>query len=122
MNELLQNPAVQTALVTLIVIVLNALVAFIKQKFPTQTALVEKNWCYLQPVVTAAIAEAKKTLAASAGTSDGIAGGAVGEILAKSLAEFTSNYKTLEGKDASVAELTAAKNEIAAQVYKAMGL
>ena len=35
MNELLQNPLIQAALVTVIVTALNAIVAFIKQKFPT---------------------------------------------------------------------------------------
>lgn len=115
MNELLNNPAVQAALVTLIVIVLNALVAFIKQKFPTQAALVEANWCYLQPVVTAAIAEAKK---ASGGA--GISGGTLGVILAKALDDFASAYKTLEGKDATAKELSAAKTEIAVAVAKAL--
>ena len=115
MNELLQNSAVQAALVTLIVIVLNALVAFIKQKFPTQAALVESNWCYLQPVVQAAIAEVKKSTGAS-----GISGSTLGLIIAKALDDFAATYKTLEGKDATAAELNAAKTEIAALVAKSL--
>ena len=113
MNELLQNPAVQAALVTLIVIVLNALVAFIKQKFPTQAALVESNWCYLQPVVQAAIVAAKER-------AQGITGAVVANIISKSLDDFAEAYKTLEGKEASVKEISAARSEIANAVAKAL--
>ena len=113
MNELLQNPLIQAALVTVIVTALNALVVFLKQKFPTQTALVESNWCYLQPVVTAAIAAAKSQAA-------GITGAAVGNIIAKALDDFSQAYKTLEGKEASGKEISAARTEIAAAVAKAL--
>ena len=113
MNELLNNPLIQAALVTLIVTGLNALVAFLRQKFPTQAALVEANWCYLQPVVTAAIAAAKAQ-------ATGITGAAVGNIIAKALDDFSVAYKTLEGKDASSKELSAARTEIASAVAKAL--
>ena len=113
MNELLNNPLIQAALVTLIVTGLNALVAWVKQKFPTQTALVEANWCYLQPVVTAAIAKAKSQAV-------GITGTAVGNIIATALDDFSQAYKTLEGKEASVKEISAARIEIANAVAKAL--
>jgi len=113
MNELLNNPLIQAALVTLIVTGLNALVAFLKQRFPTQAALVEANWCYLQPVVTAAIADAKAQAV-------GITGTAVGSIVAKALEDFTQAYKTLEGKEASDKEIGAARIEIANAVAKAL--
>ena len=113
MNELLNNPLIQAALVTLIVTGLNALVAFLKQKFPTQAALVESNWCYLQPVVTAAIAAAKER-------AQGITGAVVGNIISKSLDDFSQAYKTLEGKEASAKEIGAARMEIANAVAKAL--
>lgn len=115
MDGLLSNPVIQTALVALIVTALNALVAFIKQKFPTQAALVEANWCYLQPVVTAAIAEAKK-----AAVADVVMESAVGSIITKALHDFAESYRTLEGKAASGNELVAARAEIAAAVAKAL--
>ena len=60
MNQLLQNEAVQTALITLIVIGLNALVAWLKAK--TKGSLVESNWCYLQPIVAAFIKAAQDAI------------------------------------------------------------
>lgn len=113
MEELLNNPLIQAAIVTVIVTAMNAVAALIKQKFPTQAALVESNWCYLQPVVTAAIAAAKAQAA-------GITGTAVGNIIAKALDDFSQAYKALEGKEASGKELSAARTEIAAAVAKAL--
>jgi len=113
MDELLSNPLIQAALVTVIVTALNALVVFLKQKFPTQAALVEANWCYLQPVVTAAIAAAKAQ-------ATGITGTAVGNIIAKALDDFSQAYKTLEGKEASAKEISAARAEITNAVAKAL--
>ena len=113
MEELLNNPLIQAAIVTVIVTAMNAVVALIKQKFPTQAALVESNWCYLQPVVTRAIAAAKARLA---GTDDT----ALSAIVAKALTEFIDSYKTLEGKDASAAVISAARIEIASAVAKAV--
>ena len=113
MQELLNNPAVQAALVFAIVTALNALVAWLKQKFPTQAALVESNWCYLQPVVSAAIAKAKVS---AAGMNDT----AVSAIITKALADFAESYRTLEGKAASAKELAAARAEIAGAVAKTL--
>lgn len=120
MEELLNNPLIQAAIVTVIVTAMNAVVALIKQKFPTQAALVESNWCYLQPVVTAAIAAAKAQASGITGTAVGITGTAVGNIIAKALDDFSQAYKALEGKEASGKELSAARTEIAAAVAKAL--
>ena len=60
MNQLLQNEAVQAALITLIVVGLNALVAWVKSK--TKGSLVEANWCYLQPIVAAFIKAAQEAV------------------------------------------------------------
>lgn len=116
MNELLSNPAVQTALVLAIVTGLNALVAWLKQKFPTQSARVESNWCYLQPVVEYAMACAKNAAATSGGTAVVLDG-----IVSRSLAEFSASYRKLEGKDVPAADLVAARNEITAAVLRVTG-
>lgn len=117
MNELLSNPAVQAALVFAIVTALNALVAWLKQKFPTQAALVESNWCYLQPVVEAAIAKAK---VCHADAGNGVTNSAVSAIVTKALADFAESYRTLEGKAASAKEISAARAEIAGAVAKTL--
>ena len=113
MEELLKDPSVQTAVVVLIVTAINVLIAYIKQKWPTQAALVEKNWCYLQPAVSAAIAAASESLKAGDKTNT-----ALSNIVSKSLTQFADQYKLFEGKDASDSELIAARNEIASAVKK----
>ena len=116
MNELLANPAVQAALVTAIVVGLNAIVAWLKQKFPTQNALVEANWTYLQPVVVAAMSAAREAIIKSSYVP------AVGSvIIAKALSEFCDMYRKLEGKDATMAEINAAQTEITAAVARVTG-
>lgn len=115
MQELFNNPAIQTAVVTLVVMLLNAAIMLLKQKFPTQAALVEKNWCYLQPVIGAAIDKA-----AQAVKSNNVAPSYVTAIIAESLAKFADQYRLYEGKDAGVDEITAARAEIAAAVKKVM--
>ena len=117
MNELLSNPAVQLAAVALIVTALNALVAWIKIKFPTQAALVESNWCYLQPAVEAAIAAGKK--ASSNGT---LTGGVAATIVLSALSDFGASYKKLEGKAATDAEMDAARTEITTALARETGV
>ena len=115
MKELLANEAVQTALVVVIVTGLNALVNWLKQKFPTQKALVEANWCYLQPAVEGAIAAARaaKVQPEWAGTISGI--------VMRSMTEFADSYRKLEGKDATDAEIKAARAEITSAVERVTG-
>lgn len=116
MSELLLNPAVQTALITVIVIGLQILGAWLKKTFPTQAKLVEDNWCYLQPVVETAVAQAQARIATSA-----VVNPAVQDIVQKALAEFADSYRKLEGKDASTAELKAAATEISTAVARITG-
>jgi hypothetical protein len=115
MEELLNNPLIQAAIVTVIVTAMNAVVALIKQKFPTQAALVESNWCYLQPVVEAAIAKAKDCHAAAGFTNSDVSA-----IITKALSDFAESYKTLEGKPASPDEIAAARAEISGAVAKTL--
>ena len=116
MNELLSNPAVQTALVLVIVTGLNALVAWLKNKFPTQSARVEANWCYLQPVIIGAIAEAQNAVAKSSFNSS-----AAVAIATKALTEFADSYRLLEGKTATTAELESAHAEITSAIARVTG-
>lgn len=116
MNELLANPAVQAALVMAIVVALQCLTAWIKQKFPTQAKLVEDNWCYLQPVVDYAMACATGAKANSTGNAT-----LYSNIVSKAVAEFTASYRKLEGKEATGKEIAAARNEIAAAVARVTG-
>lgn len=114
MNELLSNPAVQTALVLVIVTALNGLVAWLKSRFPTQAKIVDNNWSYLQPIVGAAMSEARITqLAVNAEPN------ALSIIVTRSLAEFADMYRRYEAAEPSETILAAARKEIAEAVTRA---
>lgn len=114
MNELLNNEAVQAALIAFIVVGLKALVEFIKSK--TSGSLVESNWCYLQPIVAAFINAAKDAVGKpETGAS------AYGNLIAKSLAEFADQYNLFEGKAPTGAEIAAARAELVAALQRVLG-
>lgn len=105
MNGILENPAVQTAMVTLIVIALNALAAWVKGR--TQGSLVEANWCYLQPAVQAAMQAARDAL-----KGDSLLSGDLARIVDKALVTFAEQYTPMEGREPTLRELDAAAAEI----------
>ena len=114
MNQLLQNEAVQAALITLIVVGLNALVAWVKSK--TKGSLVEANWCYLQPIVAAFINAAKDVVGKpETGAS------AYGNLISKALAEFADQYNLFEGRAPTEAEIAAARAELVAALQRILG-
>lgn len=114
MNELLQNEAVQAALIALIVVGLKALVEFIKSK--TAGSLVDANWCYLQPIVAGFINAAKDAVGKpETGAS------VYGNLIAKSLTEFADQYNLFEGKAPTEAEIAAARKELAAALERVIG-
>lgn len=113
MNELLNNPTVQAALVVAVAAALKALAVWIQKRFPNQAALVESNWCYLQPIVEIAMQQAQTNLKVYSGPTS--------LIVARSVTQFADSYRKLEGKEASAAEVAAAKNEIANAVARATG-
>ena len=114
MNQMLQNEAVQAALITLIVVALNALVAWVKSK--TKGSLVESNWCYLQPIVAAFIKAAQDAI----GKPETVIG-TYNQIIAKSLAEFADQYSLFEGKAPTEAEIAAARAELVAALQRILG-
>lgn len=114
MNKLLSDSAIQTALVTVIVVGLTALTNWLKSKFPTQAQLVESNWCYLQPIVSATMAESRAAFLKCGNDNSVISG-----IIMRSLAEFSNTYNKFEGKWPSSSETEAARREIDAAVYRA---
>lgn len=115
MNELLQNEAVQAALITLIVVALNALIAWIKTK--TKGSIIEANWCYLQPVVAAFIVAVQSVAKDAEDATESYM-----RIIAKSLAEFTTQYNLLEGKEPTAAEIKAVKAELYSTLQRVLGV
>lgn len=114
--KLLENPIIQTAIITAVVIGSKAFVGWIQTRWPTQAALVEANWCYLQPIVDAAMAESNWLA-----TSTKAPATAFGNVVTKGVAEFAASYRKLEGKEATDKELVAARNEITSAVARVTG-
>ena len=113
MNELLSNPAIQTAIVTVIVVALTAFTNWLKAKFPTQAKLVEANWSYLQPLVDGAM-----SAATSAKFNSNLTVATAENIVRQALTQFADDYRKFEGKDAPDKALTAAQAEITAAVAR----
>lgn len=93
----------------LVVTLLQAATTFIKRRFPSNAALVESNWCYIQPLVDTAIYRAQSAAAGTTSIADNVAL----KILADAVREFKSTYAKFEGKPASVKEIDAVHAEIA---------
>ena len=114
MNELLNNVQVQTAIITLIVLVLNALAQWLKSK--TRGSLIEYVWCYAQPVIATFIAAAREVM-----QEGGERTAAIRSIMDKSLAEFADNFELFEGRPPTEAEIAAVRNELVAQWKRIIG-
>ena len=114
MNELLGNEAVQAALITLIVVGLNALVAWLKAK--TKGSLIEANWCYLQPVVAAFIASVREAL-----RDPGTGSQAYARLVDGALVRFADEYALYEGRQPTEAEIAAARAELTAALKRVLG-
>lgn len=114
MNELLNNVQVQTALITLIVLALNALAQWLKSK--TRGSLIEYVWCYAQPVVATFIVAVREAIQDG---GDGTA--AIRSIIDKSLVEFADQYELFEGRPPTEAEIAAVRNELVTQLKRIIG-
>ena len=113
MNELLQNEAVQTALITLIVVALNALAQWVRSKVST-TKIVDDYWCYIQPVAEAVRAEAVKALKESQADTP-----ALKAILTKGLVKWADSFRLNERKEPTATQIAAVETELA-QVIEAV--
>ena len=114
MNELLNNVQIQTALIALIVLALNALGQWLKSK--TRGSLLEYVWCYAQPVIATFIAAAREVM-----QDGGEGSAAIRSIMDKSLAEFADNFELFEGRPPTEAEIAAVRAELVAALQRILG-
>ena len=114
MNELLNNEAVQTAVIALIVLALNAMAQWLKSK--TRGSLLEYVWCYAQPVIATFIAAAREVM-----QEGGERSAAIRRIMDKSLVEFADNFELFEGRPPTEAEIAAVRNELVTQLKRIIG-
>jgi len=114
MTDILNNEAVQTALIALIVVALNALAQWVRSKV-SYTKIVDDYWCYVQPVAEAVRGEVLKSLGdATLSTS------VVGQIVQRGLVQFIEAYRANEGKEPTMTQLAAVSAELEDSAERAM--
>ena len=114
MTDILNNEAVQTALIALIVVALNALAQWVRSKV-SYTKIVDDYWCYVQPVAEAVRAEVLKSLGdATPSTS------VVGKIVQRGLVQFIEAYRANEGKEPTMTQIAAVSAELEDSAERAM--
>jgi hypothetical protein len=111
--DILMNENVQQALVALLVVLLGAAAKWVQSKI-SQTALLNENWCYLQPVL-----ETVMNVVSSAAAAGKMDQNALSKIVAQALAGFADNYRKFEGKEPSKAVIAAAAAELTDAVGRA---
>ena len=112
MMDILNNEAVQSAIIALIVVGLNALAQWVRAQV-SQTKIVEDYWCYIQPVAEAVRVEVLKALAESQADTTTLKA-----IMLKGLAKWADSFRCNERKEPTVTQIAAVESELA-QVLEA---
>lgn len=112
--SILQNDAVQSALIALIVVGLNALAQWVRSKV-SMTKIVDDYWCYVQPVAEAVRNEVLDGLRdATLSTS------ILGQIVQRGVVQFVEAYKLNEGKEPTDTQVAAVNFELEDVAERAM--
>ena len=106
MTDILNNEAVQTALIALIVVALNALAQWVRSKV-SYTKIVDDYWCYLQPIVEAVRQEVAEVL-----KNNNAETSVLRAILSKGLAAWVDSYRANERKYPTATQLAAIESEL----------
>ena len=114
-EALMSNEIIQQAVVTLAIGVIGLVIAWVKRKVST-IDLVNDNWDYIKPYVTAAIEQAQASV--KAGTWDTAM---LRDIATKSLADVAAEFRLYEGTEPSLGLLTAASSEIEQAMIRVTG-
>ena len=112
--DILNNEAVQTALIALIVVALNALAQWVRSKV-SYTKIVDDYWCYIQPVAGVVRTEVLDALKAST-----LSTSVAGQIVQRGLVQFIETYKANEGKEPTMTQLAAVSAELEDSAERAM--
>jgi hypothetical protein len=114
MMDILNNEAVQTALIALIVVALNALAQWVRSKV-SYTKIVDDYWCYIQPVAEAVRAEVLDALKAST-----LSTSVVGAIVQRGLVQFAESFRLNEGREPTATQIAAVGIELEDVAERAM--
>jgi len=113
--SILQNEQVQTALIALIVVGLNALAQWVRSKVSFTKIVVDDYWCYTQPIVEAVRQEVAEVL-----KNNNAETSVLRDILVKGLAAWAGNYRTNERKEPTATQLAAIASELEEVIETAM--
>ena len=111
--SILNNEAVQAALVALIVVALNALAQWVRAQVSFKK-IVDAYWCYVQPVAEAVRAEVVKALAESKADTPTLKA-----ILTRGLVKWADSFRLNERKEPTATQIAAVESELA-QVIEAV--
>ena len=112
---ILQNEQVQTALIALIVVALNALAQWVRSKV-SYTKIIDDYWCYLQPVVEVVRQEVADVLKNNNNAETSV----FRAILSKGLAAWIDSYRANERKEPTATQLAAIASELEEVIDTAM--
>lgn len=112
---ILNNEAVQTALIALIVVALNALAQWLRGMV-SHTKIVDEYWCYIHPLAEAVRGEIVKSL--EGGT---LSTTVMGAIVQRALAQFADSFRLNEGKQPTATQIAAVETELVDVAERAIG-
>jgi len=113
--SILENEQVQTALVALIVVGLNALAQWVRSKV-SYTKIIDDYWCYIQPVAEAVRGEVLDALKAST-----LSTSVLGAIVQRGLVQFTESFRLNEGREPTATQIAAVGIELEDVAERAIG-
>ena len=113
--SILENEQVQTALIALIVVGLNALAQWVRSKI-SMTKIVDDYWCYIQPVAGVVRTEVLDALKAST-----LSTSVLGSIVQRGLVQFTESYRLNEGREPTATQIAAVGIELEDVAERAIG-
>lgn len=114
MDELLNNAVLQGAIIIMIVAALNGLTAWVKSK--TKSEIIDKYWCYIQPVIDGAI-DSAETAAKNKATSPNV----YERIIARGVVDYVNQFEKFELKEPTARQKTAVEAEIRQAVTARVG-
>ena len=115
MTDILNNEAVQTALIALIVVALNALAQWVRSKVSFKK-IVDEYWCYVQPVAGVVRTEVLDALKSST-----LSTSVLGAIVQRGLVQFTESFRLNEGREPTATQIAAVGIELEDVAERAIG-
>jgi hypothetical protein len=112
---ILENEQVQTALVALIVVGLNALAQWVRSKVSFKK-IVDEYWCYVQPVAGVVRTEVLDALKSST-----LSTSVLGAIVQRGLVQFTESFRINEGREPTATQIAAVGIELEDVAERAIG-